>query len=197
MGWELRIPPQAETYISELLAPYRVDVHVARARRTKTGDFRPDRHVHRISVNGNLNPYHFLWVLVHEIAHLHVHERYRKRVAPHGAEWKTTFRDIMWPLTEADWVPAELRRVWQRHLRNPKATTFSDHELIEAFRVYDDESEQVKTVSMLDEGVEFTLSNGRRFRRGEKQRSRYKCQEISSGRWYLFQGLAPIVNRFS
>ena len=197
MGWTSRIPPQAVNYINKLIAPYRVDVHVARARRTKTGDFRPGRHGHRISVNGNLNPYHFLWVLVHEIAHLHVHERYRRRVAPHGEEWKSAFRDLMWPLTEVDWIPSELKPVWQRHLKNPKATTFSDQLLIEAFRAYDGDEEQVTTVSMLEEGVEFALSNGRRFRRGPKQRTRYKCQEISSGRWYLVQGLAPIVERFS
>lgn len=193
MGWSSRIPPQAEKYINELLTPYRVDVVVSRVRRTKTGDFRPGRHGHRISVNGNLNAYHFLWVLVHEIAHLHVHEGYKRRVAPHGDEWKNKFRELMWPLTEEEWVPAELKPVWQRHLRKPKATTFSDKKLVEAFRQFDAEGDQVTTVSMLDEGAEFTLSNGRRFMRGPKQRTRYKCQEIRSGRWYLVPGLAPIV----
>jgi SprT protein len=193
MAWGSHIPPQAENYVNELLRPYRVDVRVSRARRTKTGDFRPGKKGHQISVNGNLNEFHFLWVLIHEIAHLYVYEAYKQRVAPHGPEWKQTFQNLMCPLTEVEYVPRELRAQWQRHLRKPKASTFSDPTLVQAFRVYDEEDDVI-TVSMLFEGQEFELPGGRRFQRGPKQRTRYKCQEISSGRWFLVPGLAPIVS---
>ncbi|HAD34265.1 MAG TPA: hypothetical protein DCF44_07170 [Chitinophagaceae bacterium] len=44
-----------------------------------------------MSVNGNLNSYHFLITLLHEIAHMLVWEQFRNRVKPHGLEWKHVF----------------------------------------------------------------------------------------------------------
>jgi len=190
MGWQEYVPAESVSYVESLLSPYRVDVRVSRERATKSGDFRPGKQKHRISVNSNLNPYHFLWVLVHEIAHLHVHEYEKRRVPPHGQEWKDTFRILMWPLLDEAWMPEEIKKKGQQHLINPKATTHSDPALLSALHSFNSDMEKPLTVADLEDGETFELK-GKIFKRGPKQRTRYKCLEVSTGRWFLVHGIAP------
>ena len=190
MNWQERVPSESIPYIESLLAPYRVDIRVSRERQTKTGDFRPGKENHRISVNGNLNPFHFLWVLVHEIAHLQVHVYEKRRVAPHGQEWKDAFRIAMWPLLEEPWMPLDIKQKGQNHLLRPKATTHSDPALLNALKAFDENPVEQLTVDDLNEGDTFELK-GRIFQKGPKQRTRHKCLELASGRWFLVHGIAP------
>ena len=65
---------------------YRVHLTITRKRKSVLGDY---RHAfagknHRITVNGDLNPYEFLITLLHELAHLLTFEQYRHRVEAHG-----------------------------------------------------------------------------------------------------------------
>ena len=104
--------------ISEWFETYRVGLKFTRTRNTKTGDFRPPRNgsLPAITVNQNLNKYACLITLVHEMAHYHVYLAYRdqgifrrrKRVAPHGNEWKQEFRRLMEPHLTPSVFPEEL-----------------------------------------------------------------------------------------
>ena len=74
---------------------------------------------------------------------------------------------------------------------SPKASTFTDPELIKVLRKYD----QIKsfTISDLDIGETFKTTNGKIFKKGEKIRKRYKCIEHKTNRQYLFHPFAQVI----
>lgn len=87
------LPPDTVNPVLAYLHQYKVHLTVARERQSILGDYRhrTSQDHHRISVNGNLNPYAFLVTLLHELAHLLTFEQYGNRVQAHGKEWKTLF----------------------------------------------------------------------------------------------------------
>jgi len=85
------LPANAIESILNYQNEYKFRIKITRPRKTKLGDFRViSRNLIQVSVNGNLNKYEFLIVLLHEIAHVIVWKTYNKRVKPHGKEWKNT-----------------------------------------------------------------------------------------------------------
>ncbi|HZH96128.1 MAG TPA: hypothetical protein VEY06_09600, partial [Flavisolibacter sp.] len=77
------LPPDTYEAVLHYIRHYRVHLTVARERKSILGDYR-HRHgtrTHRISVNGNLNPYAFLVTLLHELAHLLTFEKWGHKVS--------------------------------------------------------------------------------------------------------------------
>jgi Zn-dependent peptidase ImmA (M78 family) len=66
------LPEGTFDLIAPILMEHRVHLTVTQQRKTILGDYRNAAigKNHRISVNGNLNPYAFLITLLHELAHL-------------------------------------------------------------------------------------------------------------------------------
>src|SRR5688572_13089651 len=89
----------AATYepVMQYLQQYQVHLTVARERKSILGDYRHRTHgqTHRISVNGNLNPYSFLITLLHELAHLVTFEQFGNSVISHGREWKAVYTGML------------------------------------------------------------------------------------------------------
>lgn len=167
---------------------------VSKPRLTKLGDYRPPYRVndpHRISVNGNLNPFAFAVTLMHEIAHLYTHKTYGNRVKPHGEEWKSYFRQLMQPLLTKDIFPESISVALNNYLDNPAASSCTDEKLYLALEQYNDKSKEVSRVSDLEPGARF-LFRGRVFRLEYKLRKRYRCIEIETNRQYNFSALAEI-----
>src|SRR5690606_9575799 len=104
------IPEKAAPVIARWIDVYKIRLKISRRRSTKLGDYRPPQngHMHRISVNGDLNPYAFLVTLVHEFAHLVTWNRHGPRVRAHGKEWKGVFRQMMQPFLDAGIFPGKL-----------------------------------------------------------------------------------------
>lgn len=170
------------------LLQYRVHLTVTRSRATVLGDY---RHAfqgknHRISVNGNLNPYAFLITLLHELAHLFTFVKYGNKVQPHGTEWKREYALILQDFLEADIFPDEIRVVLLNTLRNPSASSCADDHLMRVLRKYDTAQTGQCLVEELHPGEMFVIRGGRIFRRGEVQRKRIRCVEASTGRTFLF-----------
>src|ERR1700750_981029 len=91
------LPPNTYEPVLAYLQRYHVHLTVARERKSILGDYRhrvQDKN-HRISVNGNLNPFSFLITLLHELAHLLTFEKWGNKVASHGKEWKTVFGQLL------------------------------------------------------------------------------------------------------
>ena len=82
------LPPGTYEAVLDYLRQFRVHLTVARERKSILGDYRHRTHQdnHRISVNGNLNPYSFLITLLHELAHLLTFEQFGNNVLSHGKE---------------------------------------------------------------------------------------------------------------
>jgi SprT protein len=104
------IPAAAVPRVLEYLHQYKeVHLTITRERKSILGDYRhatTDKN-HRISVNGNLNPYAFLITLIHELAHLVTFIQFGHKVSPHGREWKDLYATLL-----KDFMGKEIFRRW-------------------------------------------------------------------------------------
>lgn len=182
------IPEGTYDLVSQYLHQYSIHLTVSRARSSILGDYRNAVHGknHRISVNGNLNPYAFLYTLIHEIAHLLVYDRYGHRVASHGKEWKAQFSALLADFLKMKVFPEDITRAISKSLRDPAATSCAEDDLLRVFRKYDKGKEHLVFVEDVPEGKDFQTPDGRVFRKGPRIRKRYKCVEVATGREYLF-----------
>jgi len=191
------LPEAAAKIVAQWIDEYCCDFKVAGKRSTKLGDYRPPHKGlnHRISVNYNLNPYAFLITTVHEFAHLQTWNEYKSSVKPHGQEWKNNFRKMMQPFLTMDVFPEDLKKEIYSYLINPSASSCTDVSLFRAIHSYNPPS-LGNARAMLMENIPcnatFVIRNGRRFKKLEKVRKRYKCIEIATGRLYLFHPMAEI-----
>lgn len=191
------LPEGAVNIIAQWIDEYSCDFKIAGKRATKLGDYRP-RHKglnHRISVNYNLNPYAFLITTVHEFAHLQTWNEYKSSVKPHGQEWKRNFKKMMQPFLAMDLFPDDLKKEINTYLINPSASSCTDVSLFRAIQSYNP-PERSGAPALLMENIPcnatFLVRNGRRFKKLEKLRKRYKCIELATGRLYLFHPMAEI-----
>ncbi len=149
------------------------------------GDYRFDAEKghHIITVNGNLNPMSFLTTYIHEIAHLVAFKKYGAKVLPHGKEWKHEFRVLFHPLLNETIIPRDAVATLQKYLKNPKASSCSEHGLFDA-----DHKVQLKSNEALVEDLKkdqlFSLKK-RSFKLLENRRTRALCLDIHNGRKYL------------
>lgn len=187
------LPEKALEPVLEYLHLYKIHLTITKSRKTIWGDYRystGDTH-HRISVNGNLNPYAFLITLLHELAHLITFDRYANRVLPHGKEWKSNFSLLLSKFMDAAVFPDDISHALTRSIQNPAASC-SDHDLMRALRKYDQENHHLILIEQLSEGALFQLKDGRIFKRGEKLRKRFKGVDVNTGQTYLFSALYEV-----
>ncbi len=193
------IPEGALGYIQTILEPYQVNIIVSNKRLSKYGDFRPSQasdKENKITINKDLNQYHFLVILIHEIAHLYVHEHNKgKRIKPHGQEWKNMFKKLLIPvlLNPNVKIPETLNQALQEHIINPKSSTSYDPTVSAEFRKYDKASNTINKITLKD------ISNGQKFifrdrifTKTKSNRTRTLCKEVNSGKSYLIHDSAGI-----
>lgn len=186
------IPKAAHIQIESFLRNMDVNIIVTKQRLTKHGDFRfhPNKKP-IITVNNSLNPYRFLITLLHELAHFKVSRQFGNRVKPHGLEWKRAFQETLLPFLNPTIFPEPICTILAKHMKNPKASSDRDFDLVMALKKYDEQNEQ-QYIFEIQDGVTFSISNGRRFVKIKKRRKRIECKEIDTGRIYLFSPHAEI-----
>jgi hypothetical protein len=182
------LPPETFDAVLAYLQQYHVHLTVARERKSILGDYRHRLHDknHRISVNGNLNPYSFLITLLHELAHLLTFEEFGNRVSAHGREWKQLFGKLLADFIQRDVFPADIKNALLQSLHNPAASSCADEPLLRVLRQYDAEKNHLVFVESIAVGALFKTHDGRIFRKGEKMRKRFRCEEVKTKRIYLF-----------
>lgn len=188
------LPEGSYESVVQYIHQYKVQLTITRKRQSILGDY---RHAyagkgHRISVNGNLNKYSFLITLLHELAHLFTYEKYGNKVVSHGKEWKKEFGMILASFLSKKIFPGNIEKALYNSLQNPAASSCGDEVLLRALREYDANKEGYIFVEQLAEGNYFLLPGDRLFQRGEKLRKRFKCQEIETGKWYLFSSVYEV-----
>lgn len=183
---QAHVPGAALPYCFRLWNETPFQLKITRTRQTKVGDFTSRNSVShpRITLNHELNPYLFVITYVHEVAHLRVHLHYGNRVDPHGEEWKRAFRVLMQPVMSRDVFTEDILTELERHMTNPKASSFADSELTKVLRRYDKNADQYATLSDIPEGSIFRFQN-RYFRKGKIRRTRVLCHEVNTKRHYL------------
>jgi hypothetical protein len=202
----LFIPENSIGYILDWFQSNPVHLRISKARSSKFGDYRaPVKNFPaRISVNRNLNWFDFLITLVHEMAHHEVwnetsvpipgfgiHRR-KRRLRPHGKEWKTHYKRLMEPLMKESIFPVDVLHHLVKHFENPRSSSKTNEHLVVALKKYDIPDDSVFIESLAIDAV-FTLPSGRKFRKREKLRKRYRCVCIDNGRIYLFSPMARVM----
>jgi SprT protein len=182
------LPPHTLEAVLHYLQQYHVHLTVARERKSILGDYRHRTQAknHRISVNGNLNKYAFLITLLHELAHLLTFEKFGNRVASHGKEWKMVFGQLLAQFIEHNIFPADIKHALLQSLHNPAASSCADELLLKTLKKYDEKQSHLVFVEEIPEGSLFKTHDGKVFRKGEKIRKRFRCEEIKTQRIYLF-----------
>ncbi len=196
------LPGPSAPLVAEWFVMNRVNLIFTRGRRSKTGDFRPPRNgsLPQISVNKTLNRYACLITIIHEMAHYQVFEAHRaptlfhrrKRIQPHGKEWKKEYQRLMVSYLTPDIFPAEIRDVLSLHMQNPRATTYSDSQLARVLFRYDRNTSGVM-LEELPAGAHFTTTGGMLFRKEQRLRKRFKCLRLNDRKVYLFSPLAMVT----
>jgi hypothetical protein len=191
------LPTKAVDPTFDFIQQHNIHLHITRERHSKLGDYRwPQlRHpFHEISVNGNLNPYTFLWVLLHEMAHLNTHQRYGNRVQPHGHEWQEEYRQLImayianFPTDAATLMRTYCRQIPLSHSIGTKIETILHH--------YDPDYNPASDLSLnqLSPGTVFrpVAKPSLLFKAIEKRRTRWICLNLDDKKQYLVSGTAQV-----
>ena len=189
------LPEGSFEEVNYYLVHYKVQLTVTRERKSVLGDYRNshgDKN-HRISVNGNLNPYAFLITLLHELAHLFTYEKFGHRVLAHGPEWKNEFGKILAQFLLKKIFPQDIQKTLYKTLQNPAASSCADTALLRVLYQYDKKKDGVMLIEAVPIGALFTIKGDRIFKKEEKVRKRYKCLEISTGKMYLFSPVYEVL----
>lgn len=176
------------------LVEYKVHLTVTRERLTKLGDYR-NKHLdknHRISVNGNLNKFSFLITLLHELGHLVAYEKYGNRIQAHGAQWKNEYGNILARFISKKIFPADIENELLKTLKNPGASSCAEAPLLRILKKYDPHKPGVFLLEELPHESLFRFKNGGIYKKGERQRTRFLCQDISSRRLFLFSPVTEV-----
>lgn len=194
------VPAPSFDYCLALWHQHQFDFKVTRPRQSKFGDFRvrPGQRA-CITINNDRNPYGFLITYLHEIAHLVTYRaNQKKRVAPHGKEWKANFRQLLIPVLDVTVFPVSILVPLLRYAQNPKASTASDGPLMLALQVY--QAEAAPGLSNADHGVPLNqIAEGevfsfrqKTFVRGTLRRTRYVVVEPMSKKQFLIPAHALV-----
>lgn len=182
------LPDNTYDKVIAYLNYYKVHLTVARERKSILGDYRHRTHGsnHRISINGNLNKFSFLITLLHELAHLLTFEKYGNKVAAHGKEWKHIFGQLLATFIEHNVFPEDIKQALKKSIQDPAASSCADEALLRTLRNYDEKQSHLVFVESIPEGALFKTHDGKIFRKGEKARKRFRCEEVKTKRIYLF-----------
>lgn len=188
------LPENTFEEVVHYLQTYKVQLTITRARTSILGNYRNaygNSH-HRISINGNLNPYSFLITLLHELAHLLTFEQYHHRVSPHGKEWKNSYSSLLKVFLIKKIFPEDIAREINQSLHNPGASSCSEPDLMRVLKKYDPHMEGLHFVEQLNPGDWFVTRDNKIYRLDQKQRTRYLCTQYKTGKQYLFNGLYEV-----
>lgn len=189
------LPVGTFSLVEPFLLNYKVHLTITRSRSTVLGDYRNAvaGKAHRISVNGNLNPYAFLITLLHELAHLITFVRFGNQVASHGDEWKSQFADLLKHFMQATIFPDDIKIQLLSSIKSPAASSCADDALMRVLRKYDPVKANHFLVEEINPGEYFQLKNGKKYRRGAKIKKRIQAVEVETGRIFLFSPIYEVV----
>lgn len=185
------IPKLSVNLVKNLIKEENLTIKIVKIRKTKHGDFK--KFVNgssQITLNLIENKYRFLITLIHELAHFRVNKNSNFKKAPHGSEWKNTYKLLMLPFLNNSIFPEKILSKLAKHMKNPSATTDSDIDLVISLSEYDKHNDSVFLFDVLSESLfEF---NNKIYKKIGKLRKRYICKDILKNKKYLFSPVARV-----
>lgn len=186
---EKYLPAHSLAHLKNWFGEHYIHIKVTRNRASKLGDYRklPDKS-HLITINSTLEPQLFFFVLTHELSHLIAFEKYGHRIAPHGAEWKATFRTMI--VESLAIYNEDLQGILLKFAKTPKANFMATPELVRYFR-YKKIEPHLTFVEDLKSNDLFIYKN-EKYKMLGKIKKNYLCKQMNSGREYRFSSLAKV-----
>lgn len=189
------LPEEAVEWVFIYLNLHSIHLRIARERRTKLGDYRAPyagHPQHEISVGGDLPKHLFLWVFLHEAAHLQTRLLY-PAVAPHGHEWQAEYAHLL--ADHLEWFPADLQPLIARYASRIPLNRSLGRQIETALRNLDPHRQPAPTLDQQLPGIRFRLKSqpDRLFEAIQKRRTRWLCRCLDDGREYLVNGAAEIA----
>lgn len=182
------MPDSAFPYLKLWFASHQVHLHISRARNSKLGDYqRLKDGSHKITINHDLQPEFFFFVLTHELAHLIAFDK-NTRIAPHGAEWKLTFKEMLHESLAV--YSDELKPHILHFSKSPKANFMASGALVKIFKGDDLSENEVFIEELLIED-EF-LYRKQIYIIQQKLKKNYLCENLGNGKKYIFKALAKV-----
>lgn len=183
------LPDNTFPFLKNWFGEFYIHIKITRGRNSKLGDFRrmPDK-THQITINATLQPPLFFFVLTHELAHLIAFEKYGYRISPHGAEWKHVYRKML--LESLTIYPEDLRPIILNFAKSPKANFMAAPDLVRYFHI-EDFKEAESFIEDLEAGNKFVYRK-QSYIVEEKRKKNYLCQNIETGKKYIFKPLAKV-----
>lgn len=187
------VPRESVAWCAEFVLRHAVKMKITPERTSKLGDYRHPfgKDGHQITINHDLNPVAFLVTFVHEAAHLETWVKHRNKVQPHGKEWQAEFARLLREVMDLRAFPEEVVHHFLSRGDSLAASSCSDTRLNKILRKYDKDNGTL-LLEELEPGTVFSMKNGDTFRKGEKQRTRYRCFSLEKQRWYLVSGVAEV-----
>ena len=192
------VPAEAVNPLFDFMAEHKVHLHITRERYSKLGDYRwpqQGHSFHEISVNGNLNPYHFLLVLLHEMAHLNTWLQHGNTIQPHGHEWQANYArliNLYLPL-----FPTDVSVLLQRYTARIPLSRTIEKQIDAQLRHYNPDYTPSQDITLNDitPGTRFHIASrpDHHFQALEKRRTRWICLNLADKKKYLVSGTAVVV----
>jgi SprT protein len=192
---EQKVPDKALEYCLRLWEENPFSFTVARTRSSCFGNYIFRNNTHKITVNHDLNPYAFLLTYIHEVAHLHTQllkfANRRKKILPHGIEWKKNFQNLMLPVLNTAIYPEKILTPLSKYMSDPAASSVGYAPLQEALRAFDEKQEDDIALNQVPNNQWFEF-RGAIFRRLELRRTRVLCIEKKTSRKYTISAVARV-----
>lgn len=149
----------------------------------------------RFRSGGVYNAYQILLTLLHELAHAKTRAIYGRAVAPHGAEWKRTFSELLLDFLGRELFPREIAPQVRRHAANPRYTDDNDCGLQFVLRAYDT-LDRRQTVAELATGQTFSLDGKLMLiKRSDGTKNYFNCVTLN-GRIFRVHATARVHSLF-
>jgi hypothetical protein len=142
-----------------------------------------------------MNPYQFLMVLLHEMAHLNTHQRHGNDIQPHGHEWQEQYRQLLQQYLPC--FPDDIATLIAQYTAHIPLSRTIEKQIDAQLRHYDPDYTPTDdlTLNQLAPGTAFRIVDKpqKLFRALEKRRTRWICLGLDDNRQYLVSGTARVT----
>lgn len=190
---ESLLPEGAYVWIMPMLSNSRVTLKLTARRGQRLGSYQRDHSGNQtILLNILQDPYSLFITFLHEIAHMQVRMVCKGRPQPHGLEWKQAFSRLLIEASALPSLPDDIRGLMVQMAKSPKSRQFSSETAGQVLIRYSMHPGHEVLLCDLPEGARFQTPDGKTFVKGERIRTRYKCQKAGTTSWWLIGGSVPV-----
>jgi hypothetical protein len=144
-----------------------------------------------IKINNNLDQFSFLYVFLHEYAHILTLKNSKKLPRPHGKLWQQNYFNLLQLAINENLFPDVIANKIKIHLINPQIFSYQrNFKIMDEIDNYLNKEKKLFLKDLLP-GETFTYKN-KTYKVLKKIRTRYLCMESSTRKMYYISGFLKI-----